>query len=460
MIACFHRLMLIFSMLLTSILLVNLCGCSRFSGFVMNESGQKFFERGNYAMARHEFRKAVMDRPRNPNYIYNLAAASHKLGDFAAAECLYHQALSLNMTHQPSYHGLASLMLDQGRHDEAEHLLTTWAGAQPYLAEPHIELAWFQRTQGDIFSAEQSLCQALAINPRNPRALAQLGQVYEEQGRGHEALALYQRSLRVNGFQPQVRSRMIALRERMPRHSQGTTLASLPSYNAIYGNRRMHTNLGYNPFPQDQYGFVDEQFGQAYPAEIGWPQHAAHVMPGQGEFTAQSFAGSPAFTGQMAGQPPIANQTIPMIASSWNAQGSPFPMGSVPNTAALPQFSGTSTGFPQQGYVIPDHYGQSGFEAYGSASPQLASPQFGAPQYGTQSFGAPQFGSPQFATPQFSPQPTYSAGPWQSVPGGWTPATNMPTQPMSPQYMPTPAVSHSFGQQPYVPQMSHALPAF
>lgn len=455
MIACFHRLMLVVSMLLTSILLVNLCGCSRFSGFVMNESGQKFYQRGNYAMARHEFRKAVMDRPRNPNYIYNLAAASQKLGDFAAAECLYHQALSLNMAHQPSYHGLATLLLEQGRHDEAEHLLTTWAGAQPYLAEPHVELAWFQRTQGDVVSAEHSLQQALAINPRNARAMAQLGQVYEEQGRGHEALALYQRSLFVNGYQPQVRSRMIALRERMPRHSQGTTLASLPSYNAIYGNRGMHANLGYNPFPHDQYGFVDEQFGHAYPSEIGWPQHAAHVLPGQAGFTTQAFSGSPAFSGQMTGQMPYAEQSIPMTAGSWNSPG-----GSFPTSAALPQFSGMSNGFSPQGYVIPDHYGQSGFEAYGSASPQLASPQFGAPQYGTQSFGAPQFGSPQFGTPQFSPQPTYSAGPWQSVPNGWTPATNMPTHSMPPQYMPSPAMSQSFGQQPYVPHMSQALPAF
>ena len=49
---------------------------------------------------------------------------------------------------------------------------------------------------------------ALQVNPRHPVAMAQLGDLYEINGRPEEARALYQRSLAGNPYQAEVKARM------------------------------------------------------------------------------------------------------------------------------------------------------------------------------------------------------------------------------------------------------------
>jgi tetratricopeptide (TPR) repeat protein len=91
-------------------------------------------------------------------------------------------------------------------------LLASWAQAQPYHAGAQIELAWIQRENGDVTGAEQSLYRALAASPNNSIATAQLGQLYQETGRTDRAAAMYQRSLQADWLQPQVQSRLAAVR--------------------------------------------------------------------------------------------------------------------------------------------------------------------------------------------------------------------------------------------------------
>lgn len=188
-----------------------LCGCNAMTGGVMNQSGSACYRQGNYSLARAEFQRAVIERPDNANYIHNLAAAMRKQGDQAGAEQTYRRALLVDPMHQPAHHGLAKLLMDQNRHGEAIALLEDWTGAQPYVPESHIELAWIQRETGDIASAERSLQNALRIAPNHPVALAHLGQVYETTGDRGRAMAMYQRSLYSRWNQPQVQSRLATL---------------------------------------------------------------------------------------------------------------------------------------------------------------------------------------------------------------------------------------------------------
>lgn len=245
----------------TSLAIMSLTGCHSMSGYAMNDSGRAYYARGNYAMARQEFQRAVADNPQNADYMSNLAAAMKKQGDLPGAERTYRQALQVDPSHQPSYHGLTKLLTDQGRTAEAADLLTAWSETQPYLASPHVELAWFHRNTGNTVAAETALRKALQVDPNHPTALAHLGQLYQDRGNHATAVAMYQRSLNSNWYQPQVQSRLATL--------QGTSRAT------------QTPRVASNPWS----GFYRAQAAPTAPPQLGlrYPLPAyrqATIMPG------------------------------------------------------------------------------------------------------------------------------------------------------------------------------------
>jgi Tfp pilus assembly protein PilF len=193
------------------VLFIMLPGCSMTNGRAMNSLGQSQFKKGNYAQASRYFRMAAADDPDRADYVHNLASAMWKQGDTAGAEQLYRQSLEIDPMHQPSYHSLAKMLNETNRVEEAHSLLAMWGETQPYLAEPHVEMAWLNRETGNPAGAEESLRRALNVDPKNSTALAHLGQVYEDQGRSGEAVAMYRRSLHKDWRQPGVKRRIANL---------------------------------------------------------------------------------------------------------------------------------------------------------------------------------------------------------------------------------------------------------
>ncbi len=187
-------------------------GCVGGPGYMMNQSGQTFYEQGNYTQATLEFQRAVAANPGNADYIGNLAAALKKQGNLETAEHTFRHALNLNPSHQPSYHGLSQLLVETNRHNEAAQLLGTWSASQPYSAEAQLEMAWLNRELGNEQVAAQHLQQALQINPNNSTALASLGEYYEQAGQAGPAAQLYQLSLQNDWYQPEVQSRLASLK--------------------------------------------------------------------------------------------------------------------------------------------------------------------------------------------------------------------------------------------------------
>ncbi|MEZ6128870.1 MAG: tetratricopeptide repeat protein [Planctomycetaceae bacterium] len=288
--------------------LMFLSGCYNMNGYMLNASGQGYYEQGNYAMAAQEFQTALQSNPRSPDYMSNLAKARMKMGDQAGAEQLFRQALMMSPSHQPSYHGLAEMMLEQGRGQEAQQLLATWTATQPYVAESHVEMAWLQRELGQPDAAAQSLQTALQVNPNHSTALAHLGQYYQDTGQTAQAVTMYQQSLRANWNQPEVQSRLaVAAAAAGPNHpmsemamARGVHPHSIPQTQMALGQSAPGMQMVQSPmFPPQPMAVQPPLPGQpqmawqpsssGMPMAYGQPQPTTPFMPPNGGMMAQSM---------------------------------------------------------------------------------------------------------------------------------------------------------------------------
>ncbi len=176
------------------------------------------FSQNRYQEAIHNFQQAIENDPNSPDGYYNLAAAYHRLGtvnrsqaDLNRAEQYYHLCLDRDPNHRECYRGLAVLLVQEDHSEEAFRLLKGWGSQSPARPEPKIELARLQEEFGDRHAAEQCLVDALAVDAKNPQALAALGRLREQNGDSQQALLAYQRSLTYDRFQSEVAARLAAL---------------------------------------------------------------------------------------------------------------------------------------------------------------------------------------------------------------------------------------------------------
>jgi hypothetical protein len=170
-----------------------------------------------------------------------------------------------------------------------------WADTEPYLPESHIELAWLQREMGDTVGAEQSLKNALRIAPNHDIATAQLGDLYRSSGQSDRAVAMYQRSLHTNWFQPQVQSRLATL------NASPTQTARVPQrpQSVVYGQPLPMSTTAATPGPIIA--------GQPGPVVLSSP-----TMNSAGWVPAGTVASNPIVLGTPDSQPTLA---APLLGS-------------------------------------------------------------------------------------------------------------------------------------------------
>jgi hypothetical protein len=210
--------------------------------------------------------------------------AIQKQGDPIVAEKILRHNLTIDAMHQPTYHSLAQMMVNQGRTAEAQDLLAGWVATQPYIAAPNIEMAWLQKESGDFPGAEQSLQQALKVQPTNPVALAQLGQLYQAEGRPELAATYYQRSLAAHWDQPEVQSRLATLED--------------PQFRGRNRSARMQNGTS-SPMLADNSIMTSDEFIASGPALSTDPMLVSY---------------SPSMGGNMMSSAPIADGSDPMLA--------------------------------------------------------------------------------------------------------------------------------------------------
>lgn len=183
-----------------------------------NIEGVRLQQQGQHHAALQQFQQAIASNPTNADAFYNMAATYHRMGiqqrdqkQIDQAETLYNQCLDLNEDHVDCRRGLAVLLTETDRSDRAFNLMKNWANSSPQSAEARVELARLYEESGDYETAKLHLNKAILLDQHNSRAWAALGNIREQLGDTQQALANYQRSYNLNGFQPGVAQRIASL---------------------------------------------------------------------------------------------------------------------------------------------------------------------------------------------------------------------------------------------------------
>ena len=160
-----------------------------------NEDGVFLYQRGDYAGARDTFLAALALQPEDPGLLYNAGQCYDRLGDATKSENYYNLCLQRVPNHPAARHALTVLLVRTNRRDQAERMVQDWQAHQPELSSPYAEYGWLWRTRGDLLQAQAYLQRALELDPRDQRALIELGILYETMHRPDRAIALYERVL-------------------------------------------------------------------------------------------------------------------------------------------------------------------------------------------------------------------------------------------------------------------------
>ena len=88
-------------------------------------------------------------------------------------------------------------LLQSGEYQRGIALLVRVTETAPELTTPHIDLAMAYRQTNDLAAAEASIERALALSPRHPVALNELGIVQRRLGRFRDARQSYEKALAV-----------------------------------------------------------------------------------------------------------------------------------------------------------------------------------------------------------------------------------------------------------------------
>jgi Tfp pilus assembly protein PilF len=179
-----------------------------------NDDGLFLYQRGEFGHARESFEAALALRPNDPNLLYNIGECRVRAGQLNAAEQSFQECLKYAPDHPQCRHALASMLYDQGRREEAVRMVGEWMRHNPKLSSPYVEDAYLWHRYGDLPKARDQLQAALALNPRDPNALAELGRVFDDMNLTEQAETMYRRSLDSQPRQPDVAYRLASLHSR------------------------------------------------------------------------------------------------------------------------------------------------------------------------------------------------------------------------------------------------------
>ena len=196
-------------------LIVVVAGCTSTDGErwrTFNDDGVALFAQGSYTDALESFEYALTLHPNDPVLVFNTGQCYDRLNKVQKAEELYLYCLQRDPKHGDARLALVALKYRTGRVAEANNLIQDWLRQEPNVADSYVADAWRLRQEKAIPQAMARVEQALSIEPRNRRALTEMGILLEMQGMPDRALALYEWILQSEPNQVEIAARAEQLR--------------------------------------------------------------------------------------------------------------------------------------------------------------------------------------------------------------------------------------------------------
>ncbi|MGC9953799.1 MAG: tetratricopeptide repeat protein [Rhizomicrobium sp.] len=167
--------------------------------------GLKLSAQGHYAQAIEHFERALAIKPDDTHTLFALGNTARALGMSRPAEEFYRRVLRIEPQRLEAVVNLANLLRAQGQFAAAEALLQPTLADNPDAPELWLTLGSTYREMGDQERAAEHYRQALQRWPNYSAALGNLADLLADDGNTEDALALYDRALKAESDNAQLR---------------------------------------------------------------------------------------------------------------------------------------------------------------------------------------------------------------------------------------------------------------
>lgn len=159
-----------------------------------------YFDCGQFDKAAQAYAGMLRSEPLNPSLHNDLATTLDRLGRYAEAVLHYEKALQLRPGLFEARYNLANSLKRLGKPEQALAEFERLVAERPDYEAAWQNLALCRLDMGDLAGAIRALEQACELAPGCLKNHADLGDLLLEQRRCHEALACFERALKINPF--------------------------------------------------------------------------------------------------------------------------------------------------------------------------------------------------------------------------------------------------------------------
>ena len=154
-----------------------------------------------------ELRRAVQIDPKNPAYLVELGSALQRAGHTDEAALQLRAAITIDPENGRALMLLGIALRDQAELEEAEVFLVQ-ATKKSKDARPWFELGVTQNKRGDDFGAEESLAQAVQIEPSNSLYQYAYGEMLRINKKYEDAIVAYKAAKELDPPHPKARAKL------------------------------------------------------------------------------------------------------------------------------------------------------------------------------------------------------------------------------------------------------------